>query len=91
MYAIRSYYANRRPPQFLFVKAEALGHGARRLSGPALRLALPNGLDTLIHQETGISVSIAESPLDCVVLGTGKVLEEIEVLKKVLIQPKRFS
>ncbi len=53
--------------------------------------AMLYGLDTLIHQETGISVSIAESPLDCVVLGTGKVLEEIEVLKKVLIQPKRFS
>jgi rod shape-determining protein MreB and related proteins len=51
--------------------------------------ALLDGLDTLIREETGMPVSIAKNPLDCVVLGTGKVLEEIEVLKKVLISPKK--
>jgi rod shape-determining protein MreB len=51
--------------------------------------ALLDGLDTLIMEETGMPVSIAKTPLDCVVLGTGKVLEEIEVLKKVLISPKK--
>ncbi|RCX20811.1 rod shape-determining protein MreB [Anaerobacterium chartisolvens] len=52
--------------------------------------ALLSGLDKLIKEETGMPVSIAERPLDCVVLGSGKVLEEIEVLKKVLISPKRL-
>lgn len=53
--------------------------------------ALLHGLDKLIHQETGMPVSIAERPLDCVALGTGKVLDEIETLKKVLISPKRLK
>jgi len=53
--------------------------------------ALLSGLDKLISQETGMPVSIAENPLDCVVMGAGKVLEEIETLKKVLITPKRIK
>ncbi len=52
--------------------------------------ALLSGLDRLIKQETGMPVSIAENPLDCVALGTGKVLDEIETLKKVLISPKKL-
>jgi rod shape-determining protein MreB and related proteins len=52
--------------------------------------ALLSGLDKLIKEETGMSVSIAENPLDCVALGAGKVLDEIEVLKKVLISPKKL-
>ncbi len=52
--------------------------------------ALLSGLNTLIKQETGMPVSIAENPLDCVVMGSGKVLDEIETLKKVLIPPKKL-
>ena len=37
--------------------------------------ALLRGLDTLIQNETGIEVHIAESPLDCVALGAGAVLD----------------
>ena len=37
--------------------------------------ALLRGLDTLIRNETGIDVHIAESPLDCVALGAGAVLD----------------
>ncbi len=37
--------------------------------------ALLKGLDTLINNETGMPVYIAEYPLDCVVEGTGKVIE----------------
>ncbi|MDO5560000.1 MAG: rod shape-determining protein [Oscillospiraceae bacterium] len=37
--------------------------------------ALLKGLDTLINHETGMPVYIAEYPLDCVVEGTGKVIE----------------
>ncbi len=42
------------------------------------------GLDRLISEETGIPVYIAERPLDCVVDGTGKLLENIEELHDVL-------
>lgn len=38
--------------------------------------ALLRGLDTLISHETGIVTHIAAEPLKCVVLGTGKVLED---------------
>lgn len=37
--------------------------------------ALLRGLDTLIQNETGIEVHIAEAPLDCVALGAGVVLD----------------
>ena len=43
-----------------------------RLSGGG---ALLRGLDTLIQNETGIEVHIAEAPLDCVALGAGAVLD----------------
>ena len=43
------------------------------------------GLDKHIHAETNINVTIANNPLECVALGTGKALREIDVLKKVLI------
>lgn len=44
--------------------------------------ALLDGIDLLIKNETGMPVNIAENPLDCVAVGTGKALESIEVLKK---------
>ena len=51
--------------------------------------ALLKGLDRLISEETGIPVFIAEQPIDCVVLGTGKVLEELDTLSNVLLSSKR--
>jgi len=53
--------------------------------------ALLSGLDKLIHEETGMPVMIADNPLDCVAIGTGKVLEEIETLKRVLIAPRKLK
>ncbi|ADQ40793.1 cell shape determining protein, MreB/Mrl family [Caldicellulosiruptor acetigenus I77R1B] len=47
--------------------------------------ALLKGLDKLISKETGLPVHIAERPLDCVALGAGKALEEIETLRNVMI------
>lgn len=38
---------------------------------------LLRGIDKLISQETGIFVTVAENPLDCVVLGTSKWLDNI--------------
>lgn len=44
--------------------------------------ALLKGLDALINHETHMPVHIAESPLDCVVLGTGKALEDFDNIAK---------
>lgn len=47
--------------------------------------ALLRGIDHLLREETGLPITIAESPLDAVVLGTGKVLDEIDLLRRVSI------
>jgi len=39
------------------------------------------GLDKLISKRTGIPVYIAEDPISCVALGTGKALESLDVLQ----------
>lgn len=46
--------------------------------------ALLKGLDQLLRKETGLPITITEDPLSTVVLGSGKALEEIEILKEVL-------
>ncbi|SCH34696.1 MULTISPECIES: rod shape-determining protein [unclassified Romboutsia] len=51
--------------------------------------ALLRGLDKLIKQETGMPVTIAEEPLDCVALGTGKSVEDQEIFEKVLMMNTR--
>ena len=45
--------------------------------------ALLRGLDTLISHETGIVTHIAPDPLCCVVLGTGRALENFKQLDRV--------
>ncbi len=45
--------------------------------------ALLKGLDTLISHETGIVVHVAADPLSCVVLGTGRVLENFSQMERV--------
>lgn len=51
--------------------------------------ALLRGLDKLVKQETGMPVQIAENPLDCVALGTGKSVEDQEIFEKVLMMNNR--
>ena len=51
--------------------------------------ALIQNLDKLLSIETGMPVYIAEEPLDCVVRGTGKTLDDLERLKTVLINSRR--
>jgi rod shape-determining protein MreB len=46
--------------------------------------ALLSNLDQVLRDETGLPVSIADEPLSCVALGTGKVLEHINTHKQVL-------
>lgn len=40
------------------------------------------GLDNLIHKKTGIDVYVAEDAVSCVALGTGKALENMEVIER---------
>ena len=44
------------------------------------------GLDQRLRNETGLPVVLAEDPLSSVVLGTGRVLEDIDLLRKVSIR-----
>ena len=46
--------------------------------------ALLGNMDFVLRHATGLPVSIANDPLSCVVLGTGRALEEIKKLKNVL-------
>ena len=46
--------------------------------------ALLFGMDTVLRKATGLPVTIAEDTLLSVALGTGKVLDEMKVLKRVL-------
>jgi rod shape-determining protein MreB len=48
--------------------------------------ALLKNLDERIRQETGLPVSIAEDPLASVVLGTGKMLDDFKLLRRVAIE-----
>ena len=50
--------------------------------------ALIKNLDKLISQETDMPVYVADEPLDCVVRGAGKVLEDIERLGRVLVNAR---
>ena len=51
--------------------------------------ALLKGLDTLISHETGIVVHVAADPLSCVVLGTGRVLENFAQMERVFSAQSR--
>ncbi|MBF0236808.1 MAG: rod shape-determining protein [SAR324 cluster bacterium] len=45
--------------------------------------SLLSGLDVLLRQQVGLPVFHAEDPLTCVALGTGKVLDQIELLSSI--------
>src|ERR1700742_655458 len=48
--------------------------------------ALLKNLDTLLREETGLPVFLAEDPLSAVVIGAGKALEELDILRQVCTQ-----
>jgi rod shape-determining protein MreB len=66
----------RTPPE---LAADIIDRGIMLAGGGALL----KGLDTLISHETGIVTHIAAEPLNCVVLGTGRVLENPKQLAQV--------
>jgi rod shape-determining protein MreB len=76
------YTLEKTPPE---LAADVMEKGIMLTGGGALL----KGLDKLIFEETGIPVNIAEYPLDCVAMGTGMVLEELETLKYVLISSNK--
>lgn len=74
----------RTPPE---LTADIIDRGIVMTGGGAML----HGLDKLISAETGIPVNLADDPISCVALGTGKALENwnimedhLEVLKKVM-------
>ena len=67
------------PPELV---ADILDRGIVLCGGGALL----RGLDKLIAEQTKIPVYIADEPLTCVARGTGLVLEDLELLKDVLVE-----
>ena len=73
---------DRCPPE---LAADVLDRGIVLTGGGALL----RGLDERLKHETGMPINVAENPLSCVAIGSGKCLEEFEVLKRVLISSSR--
>ncbi|MCR1899900.1 rod shape-determining protein [Irregularibacter muris] len=78
------YSLEKTPPE---LAADIMDKGIMLTGGGALL----NGLDELIRAETGMPVDIAEDPLDCVVKGTGMVLDDVEMFNKVIAASKRIG
>ncbi len=72
----------RTPPE---LSADIVDRGIIMTGGGALL----RGMDRLLAEETGMPVALTDDPLAAVVMGTGRVLEEIETLKKVLVTSRR--
>lgn len=64
------------------LSSDILGRGIFLTGGGALL----KGLDERIKVETGVPVHIADDPLTAVVRGTGKVLEDLNAFKKVMLK-----
>lgn len=71
------------PPE---LAADVMDHGIMMTGGGAL---LTN-LDKLLSRETGMPVLVSEDALSCVGEGTGKSLENIELLKRVVMTTKKL-
>ncbi|KPJ53241.1 rod shape-determining protein MreB [candidate division TA06 bacterium DG_24] len=51
--------------------------------------SLLKGLDALLREETNLPINVAENPTECVVLGTGRILENLNAFEKVLIRSRK--
>lgn len=74
----------RTPPQ---LASDIVNRGIMLTGGGALL----RGLDDLLTREAGIAVYVAENPLECAVLGIGKVLENFRQLEPVLTSNLEYS
>ncbi len=73
----------RTPPE---LAADIMDRGIMMAGGGSLL----NGLDELLMRETGMPVHIAERPLTAVVEGTGQALRHFELLKRIMLGPRRY-
>ena len=71
------------PPE---LAADVMDHGIMMTGGGAL---LTN-LDRMLANETGMPVLVSEDALSCVGEGTGRSLENIELLKRVVMTSKKL-
>jgi hypothetical protein len=51
--------------------------------------ALLRGLDERLREETGLPIHLADNPLESVVLGVGKCVEDFDALQQVLVPQRR--
>ena len=65
----------RTPPE---LAADIIERGINLTGG----VALLAGMDRLLELETGIPVRVPEDPISCVAIGTGRVLEELDILRQ---------
>jgi rod shape-determining protein MreB len=74
----------RTPPE---LASDIIDHGIVMTGGSSqLR-----GFDRLVAEETGMPVNLSEEPLLCVVRGAGKVLEELDTLRRLLVTSRKGS
>lgn len=73
---------DRTPPE---LSGDIMDRGVMLTGGGALL----RGLDERLRHDTGMPVVIAENPLNCVVLGSGRTVEEFEALSRVLVSNPR--
>lgn len=81
MDAIRSTL-ERTPPE---LSADIIDRGITLTGGGSLL----HNIEKLVSKETGIPVNIAENSLDCVAIGAGQVLDNIDLLKEVVADSER--
>ena len=72
----------RTPPE---LAADIVDRGIMMAGGGSLL----RGLDRLLAEGTGMPVTLTNDPLNSVVLGIGRALEELATLRKVLITSKK--
>ena len=73
----------RTPPE---LSADIIDSGITLTGGGAML----RGLDRLLAEETGMPVQVAENPLDCVALGAGRILEDLNAYLPAISEEKSF-
>ncbi|MFH1623741.1 MAG: rod shape-determining protein, partial [Pseudomonadota bacterium] len=69
----------RTPPE---LAADIVDRGIVLVGGGALL----RNLDLLLKEETGLPITLTDDPLSAVVLGAGKALDELSLLKEIMLR-----
>ncbi|MCX7848494.1 MAG: rod shape-determining protein [bacterium] len=73
------YALERCPPE---LSADLIDRGIVLCGGGALL----RGIDKLLEEETGLAVNVADDPLAAVALGTGRIIEDEDLLQSIAIR-----